>query len=204
MEVELDDGRPGTPVRMRGAVAAFVEVGAPALTRQVAQRPHVPVNERQRDAKLDGPIGGANLFRLDDGGQGSAPEHLRAILRGCLGVGDETVAQALMVGDVVDEQRAAAVELEVHVAAIGVGLDEELDGAVGADRVVVLRVDAAHVVVVARDRCRESLRLSYRNRACVAGRWSLPSGRKCVMSSVSACAQAGSSQSAFKGGSMCV
>ena len=99
------------------------------------KKPQRP-DHRLRDLRLDAlRQGGPGLDRLPDVGR-----HFDELL--------EPIRRPLGIGDVAAEERAAAVELEIEVAAIRLRLRKELHATVLPDFLVVLRSQAAHVAVL--------------------------------------------------------
>src|SRR6266576_1969146 len=125
MEIEFVHRRPRGPMRVRNLLGALKEIPPPDLSLYLAQSAEVMFKQRERDKKLQGPKRWFLNFRLDPRRQGGAnsdgfPDtgrHSGEVLESAWG--------SLRIHNVRAKESATAIEFEVEIASIRLGLSEE-------------------------------------------------------------------------------
>ena len=98
---------------VRRLVAALVEIPAPLLAGQVADRPRILREKRQRNRELENPFHGVLDFRVHQAGHGMVDAYLLAVFTRQPRVLLEPVLRARGIDHVRTEQRPGAAELRV-------------------------------------------------------------------------------------------
>ena len=149
-----------------GIVGAFVEVASAVEIVEGGDGAGVSLEEGFGDAVGHSPGGGLGDFRVDAFRQGGVDgDGVRQ------GFGDfhvvfEAVSFSRGIGNVIQEQRAAAVHFEIEISGIGRGLEEKFHGGIFVGAGLVGDVPRDHVLVLHAKHDRQGISVVEESRLC--------------------------------------
>jgi len=147
VKIEFVHRRPGGPMWMGYFGGALEEIAPPDLTRAGVQRTGKSLHQRKRDEELQCPAHRGRDFRLDDLRERRLDLHLLPERERDRNGAFPGAIHQCRIGDVIAKQGAAAIELEVEVAAVLPRLDKELHRAVLIDGIEVVGAHTTNIPV---------------------------------------------------------
>jgi len=147
MKIELIHRRPRSPVRMRYILGAFEKVSAPCLGVQRAKRIKIFFEDGDRDSELQCPGDRIGNFRIGSERQRRMNVNQASNSFGELRVFLEAFRCSPGIFDVIAQQRAAAIELEIKVSRFRAGLGKEFDATVFPNLALISGVGRANETV---------------------------------------------------------